>query len=259
MVGRVVTVAEVHGAARARACARLNARVAPPYRVVVAGDARAVAVVDRATHTLELLTGELAAIAELLAWLAADGVREAVLRDHDDSGAHHALLVAAGFAPIAETVVVRRELAALPPARHAWTLRAVATDALERAIADALAGSASRYARRATLVEPDAAYRARWWRVAELDGAQVGVVLPRPLGEHGVTMSLIGLAPAWRGRGLAADLLVHALAALAAAGARTYVDETDRTDLAAQRLFDRAGCRPIALRRLYRNQPHEEI
>lgn len=221
----------------------------------------AVAMLDRVARRVAELAhrGEhLGALTALLARLA-EQVPDALLWDQPASPVHHDALVRAGYALIAETVVLRRSLVIAPRPTQVFghrTERELGPEAFAQLVAAALEGSPSRYLGAADPIAAFAArvpasFRARWWTAAELGGETVGVVLPSPEHERTVAMAFLGLLPAWRGRKLGSALLADALQRLAAAGAREYVDETDVKNVAAQRILIGVGCRRVGVRRRY--------
>lgn len=96
------------------------------------------------------------------------------------------------------------------------------------------------------------------WYLVEVDGVGVGVVLGRysPESNEG-SLVYMGLAPAFRGKGLGGAVHRAALGLLTKAGAVDYRDATARDNLAMQRVFERNGCTPFESTRIWRldNQP----
>ena len=82
------------------------------------------------------------------------------------------------------------------------------------------------------------------WRLALVDGAVAGVVLPVvwPGDDRTGTLFYVGIVPSHRGRGLGRALHAEGLRLLAAAGAVSYSGSTDCRNEAMARVFERNGC-----------------
>jgi len=94
------------------------------------------------------------------------------------------------------------------------------------------------------LVAPDAYYTALW--VAEQDGAVVGSVALRDLGEDVLELKRMYLRPVQRGRGLGRRLLTIAVDWARARGARVIRLDTSERMQAAQALYEMYGFRRVA-------------
>jgi ribosomal protein S18 acetylase RimI-like enzyme len=170
-----------------------------------------------------------------------------------------ARLHALGFDDPYEEVVVERSLEGeLPPLRKQVTLEDPGTVPIA-ALAEALQGTANRglqclkAAELASFLDHGVDRRAGW-RIARLRDQQVGVANLR-VDEPGVaSLGFMGLAPAWRGRGLGAALHAAALRDLAAQGAGHYRDATDVRNRAMRSVFFWNGCTVVGFTR-HRSAP----
>jgi ribosomal protein S18 acetylase RimI-like enzyme len=87
-----------------------------------------------------------------------------------------------------------------------------------------------------------------WWRLAYTpDGALAGFALPSA-NQSGPVVGYLGVLPAHRGHGYAADLLAEITRSHAGRGADRIAADTDATNLPMIATFERAGYRPFAVR-----------
>jgi ribosomal-protein-alanine N-acetyltransferase len=68
----------------------------------------------------------------------------------------------------------------------------------------------------------------------------------------------LAVLPDWRRRGIAGQLLSHALTRARAAGARRATLEVRASNLAARRLYETFGFRPAGVRKHYYTNPNED-
>jgi RimJ/RimL family protein N-acetyltransferase len=95
-------------------------------------------------------------------------------------------------------------------------------------------------------------YEPNWWELAFAgDGTVAGVIMPARNPSSAV-VAYVGVVPAHRGRGLAAQLVERATAQLVAAGAGEIRGDCDRDNAAMAKAFERAGYEQFARRRSYR-------
>src|SRR5262249_27350512 len=91
-----------------------------------------------------------------------------------------------------------------------------------------------------------------WWELAYTqDGTLAGVVMAAR-NPSSAAVAYVGVVPAPRGRGLAAQLVGRATQHLVAAGAEEIRGDCDRANVAMAKAFQRAGYQQIARRRSYR-------
>lgn len=173
------------------------------------------------------------------------------------------LLECAGFTPVRHFLQMRVELPRSSSPRVAWP-PGVNMRALEPGRDDAALFAAFReaFAGRWGDVEtseaewwhenrgaPNAGFDPSLWFVAVTDGAIAGFSLCREReadGEATGWVSLLGVTPSWRGRGLGEALLLHSLASFEARGygsAALNVDVDNATG--ALRLYEKAGMSPV--------------
>jgi ribosomal-protein-alanine N-acetyltransferase len=93
--------------------------------------------------------------------------------------------------------------------------------------------------------------------VAERDHNPGGYLVARAVAGEGEILNL-AVAPELRRLGLGGRLLEAGLSALAAAGAKEVFLEVREQNLAAQRLYQRHGFRPVGLRAGYYRNPVED-
>jgi RimJ/RimL family protein N-acetyltransferase len=96
------------------------------------------------------------------------------------------------------------------------------------------------------------AFEARRWRLAELDGVAVGVVLPQIYPDMPTlgTLFHIGILPEFRGRGLGRILHAKGLELLADE-VGTYVGSTHVANAPMIRVFERNGCQRTTTQHMY--------
>jgi ribosomal protein S18 acetylase RimI-like enzyme len=93
-------------------------------------------------------------------------------------------------------------------------------------------------------------YAPEWWELAYDQGELAGVVMPARNPSSAV-VAYIGVAPAQRGRGFAAQLVRRATEQLLASDAGEIRGDCDRDNVAMAKAFRRAGYEQIARRRSY--------
>jgi RimJ/RimL family protein N-acetyltransferase len=87
-----------------------------------------------------------------------------------------------------------------------------------------------------------------WWRFAyDQAGDLVGFAMPSR-NNGGPVVGFLGVLPAHRGHGYAADLLAEITADLADLGAERIVADTDATNMPMAATFDRLGYRRFGIR-----------
>ncbi|HMP62021.1 MAG TPA: GNAT family N-acetyltransferase [Phenylobacterium sp.] len=80
------------------------------------------------------------------------------------------------------------------------------------------------------------------WFLARFDGEPIGIMLLTCLDAEGIwELAYLGLAPAWRGRGLGRALVHQATAQAIARGAEMLLVAADRRNLPALGLYRSAG------------------
>lgn len=91
-----------------------------------------------------------------------------------------------------------------------------------------------------------------WWQLASVRGEPVGCILLAPL-VHGPLVEVVymGVASAWRRRGVGRLLLRRALQHCRSAGARELTAVVDRRNHPARQLYARFGFKPMAAREAY--------
>ena len=95
-------------------------------------------------------------------------------------------------------------------------------------------------------------YLPEWWELAYTeDGSLAGVVMGARTPSSAV-IGYVGVVPAQRGRGFAAQLVQRGTAQLVAAGAAEIRGDCDRDNVAMIRAFRRAGYQETARRRSFR-------
>jgi RimJ/RimL family protein N-acetyltransferase len=96
------------------------------------------------------------------------------------------------------------------------------------------------------------AYESRRWRIAELDGVPVGVILPQPYPDMPTlgTLFHIGVLPEFRGRGLGRILHAKGLELLSGE-VDTYVGSTHVLNAPMIRVFERNGCEFTTTQHMY--------
>jgi [ribosomal protein S18]-alanine N-acetyltransferase len=93
--------------------------------------------------------------------------------------------------------------------------------------------------------------------VAEADGAVVGYTAAWYVVDQ-AELGNVAVAAAWRGRGVGALLVEHALQSAARRGTREMFLEVRPTNFTARRLYERFGFRQVGRRSRYYSQPTED-
>ena len=96
-------------------------------------------------------------------------------------------------------------------------------------------------------------FRPEWWELAYAEDGVAGVIMAARIPGAAV-IAYVGVMPAHRGRGLAAQLVRRGTEQLVAAGAEEIRGDCDRANVPMAKAFERAGYENFARRRSYRRE-----
>lgn len=207
----------------------------------------------------------LGAAARALADTVRAGAKQVLSWEREKDAAWNAALDGAGFRVHRRKLFVRKDLAGPLPAGGPFAWRTLA-EAGEGEFRARLLAASEGDPFEEDVRDPDAewkellehagdAFDPVLWRIALLDGAAAGVVLPTVFPEVDPlpgTCSYLGLLPPFRGRGLGRALHAEGLRLLAGAGARVYKGSTDERNLPMARVFAGNGCEVVGVQLLLR-------